>query len=172
MEMESVEWCVSCGGGHVGLTSYGNLQTLVDPTVPQPTVTDFSGTPTEYVMFVSPVGFDNCAATDTAMVLPGFDYSVTDQQPSCLADDGLVIVEIMNHYNGPFTIELLDGGNLIESVQFDGNDYVNQTLGPGNYTINVFDEGGCLYSYDFTMGTYSCPLRVRCSHMPKRFNYS
>ncbi|MBM72257.1 MAG: hypothetical protein CL847_05695 [Crocinitomicaceae bacterium] len=153
--LESVSWCVSCGGNDMcGFDwVWEPADFLDDPNTAQPMVTDFSGSPTEYVLFVSPVGFDNCAATDTMLVMPGFDYSITDQQPSCLATDGIVLVEINELVSdGPFTIELFQGANLIESVQFDGSDYVNQNLGPGDYTVNVFDDGGCLYTYDFNMG--------------------
>lgn len=154
MPMDEVIWCISCGGDDV--CGYDFLwepaDFLDDPALPQPFVTDFSGIPTEYVLFVSPVGFDNCASTDTVLVVPGFDYSISEQQPSCLANDGLVQVEINESpTDGPFTIELYEGATLLETEQFDGTDYVNQTLFPGNYSINVYDDIGCSYSYDFVI---------------------
>ena len=95
MPMDEVIWCISCGGDNIcGYDFMEPANFLDDPAIPQPFVTDFSGTPTEYVLFVSPVGFDNCAATDTVLVVPGFDYSISDQQPPCLANDGLVQVEM------------------------------------------------------------------------------
>ena len=151
---ESVAWCVSCGGADAcGFDWVWEPADFLDnPTVPQPTVLDFSGAPTQYVVFVSPIGFDNCAATDTVMVLPGIDYSITEQAPSCMADDGIVIVSLNELVSdGPFTIEFLENGNLIESIIFDGSDYVNQTLVPGDYSVNVFDDLGCFFTYDFTI---------------------
>ena len=163
--MESVEWCVSCGGNDMcGFDwAWEPVDFLDDPNIAQPMAMDFSGSPTEYVLFVSPVGFDNCAATDTVMVMPGFDYTISDQQPSCLTTDGIVLVEINElASDGPFTIELYQGAALIESVQFDGTDYVNQNLGPGDYTVNVSDDTGCLYSYDFNMAD-PVPMEIETS---------
>jgi gliding motility-associated-like protein len=149
-----LEWCVSCGGQDAcGFDwSWTPTEYLDNPFVPQPTVLDFDGQPTAYTLSVEPVGFDNCAATDVVMVLPGFQYDVIDQQPSCLADDGVLIVSINEPLSeGPFTIEFFEGGILQESVQYDGNDYVLQNLTPGMYSVELFDATGCLYSYEFEM---------------------
>jgi gliding motility-associated-like protein len=152
---QPIQYCVSCGGGasECGFDWVWEPATFLDdPEIPQPIVTDFSGVPTQYVLFVSPMGFDNCAATDTVMVMPGFDYSINSQQPSCLADDGVITVDINElASDGPFTIELLVGGIVVESVVFDGTNYANTTLIPGNYSVNVFDDTGCMYSQDFSM---------------------
>ena len=97
---EPLAWCVSCGGQDAcGFDwSWTPTDYLDNPFVPQPTVLDFDGQPTAYTLLVEPIGFDNCSTTDVVMVLPGFEYEVTDQQPSCLADDGVLIVSI----NEPF----------------------------------------------------------------------
>ena len=163
--LESVEWCVSCGGnvscGFDFLWEPGEF--LDDATVMNPTVTDFSGEETEYVMFVSPVGFDNCAATDTMIVSPSFVHSVQDQQPSCLENDGIVVVGIDEPLSaGTFTIDLFQGPTLLESAQYDGNDYVNQNLGPGDYTVIISDDTGCEYSYDFNMAD-PVPMEIEVS---------
>ena len=151
---EPLAWCVSCGGQDAcGFDwSWTPTEYLDNPFVPQPTVLDFDGQPTAYTLSVEPIGFDNCAATDVVMVLPGFEYEVTDQQPSCLADDGVLIVSINEPLSeGPFTIEFFEGGILQESLEFDGNDYVLQNLTPGLYSVDLFDDTGCLYSYEFEM---------------------
>ena len=151
---EELAWCVSCGGQDAcGFDwSWSPTEFLDNPLVPQPTVLDFDGQPTAYTLTVEPIGFDNCAATDVVMVLPGFEYDVTDQQPSCLADDGVLIVSINESLSdGPFTIEFFEGGILQESVLFDGSDYVLQNLTPGMYSVDLFDDTGCLYSYEFEM---------------------
>ena len=165
MPLETVEYCVSCGGADIcGFDwEWQPPLNLNDPLMPQPTVNDFNGEPTEYVLFVSPVGFENCAATDTMLVVPGFDYSITDQPPSCLGNDGIVLVEINEPLSaGPFTIELTQGAAVLETVQFDGSDYVNSNLPPGDYTVNVFDDGGCSYSYDFNMAD-PVPMEIETS---------
>ncbi len=151
---EELAWCVSCGGQDAcGFDwSWSPTEYLDNPLVPQPTVLDFDGQPIAYTLSVEPIGFDNCAATDVVMVLPGFEYDVTDQQPSCLADDGVLIVSINEPLSeGPFTIEFFAGGMLQEAVLFDGSDYVLQDLTPGMYSVDVFDDTGCLYSYEFEM---------------------
>jgi len=151
---EQLTWCVSCGGQDAcGFDwSWTPTEFLDNPFVAQPTVLDFDGQPTAYTLSVEPIGFDNCSATDVVMVLPGFQYEVTDQQPSCLADDGVLIVSINEPLSeGPFTIEFFEGGVLQESLQFDGSDYVLQDLTPGMYSVDLFDATGCLYSYEFEM---------------------
>ncbi len=163
--LESVEWCVSCGSnvscGFDFLWEPGEF--LDDATVMNPTVTDFSGEETEYVMFVSPVGFDNCAATDTMIVSPSFVHSVQNQQPSCLENDGIVVVGIDEPLSaGTFTIDLFQGPTLLESAQYDGSDYVNQNLGPGDYTVIISDDTGCEYSYDFNMAD-PVPMEIEVS---------
>jgi gliding motility-associated-like protein len=151
---EQLTWCVSCGGQDAcGFDwSWTPTEYLDNPFVAQPTVLDFDGQATAYTLSVEPIGFDNCSATDVVMVLPGFEYEVNDQQPSCLADDGVLIVSINEPLSeGPFTIEFFEGGILQESLQFDGNDYVLQNLTPGLYSVDLFDDTGCLYTYEFEM---------------------
>ena len=48
---------------------------------------------------------------------------------------------------------------MIETVQFDGTDYINQSLSPGNYSINVYDDIGCSYSYAFVIDN-SVPMQI------------
>jgi gliding motility-associated-like protein len=151
---EQLTWCVSCGGQDAcGFDwSWTPTEYLDNPFVAQPTVLDFDGQATAYTLSVEPIGFDNCSATDVVMVLPEFEYEVNDQQPSCLADDGVLIVSINEPLSeGPFTIEFFEGGILQESLQFDGNDYVLQNLTPGLYSVDLFDDTGCLYTYEFEM---------------------
>jgi gliding motility-associated-like protein len=151
---ESLEWCVSCGGGDAcGFDwSWDPAIDLNDETLMQPTLLDFEGAPVEFTLSVSPIGFDNCATTDVMIVEPAFIHDVTTQQPSCMSDDGVVIVSINTPLSeGPFTIDFFVGGILQESTQFDGSDYVLQNLTPGMYSVELSDENGCEYEYDFEM---------------------
>lgn len=151
---EPLEWCVSCGGqdacGFDWL--WDPAIDLNDETLMQPTLLDFEGTPVEFTLSVSPVGFENCATTDVMIVEPAFIHEITTQQPSCMSDDGVVIVSIATPLSeGPFTIDFFEGGILQESTQFNGSDYVLQNLTPGMYSVKLSDENGCEYEYDFEM---------------------
>lgn len=152
-----LQFCVSCGGGAniCGYDwSWSPPDYLDNPFSPQPTVLDFDGAPTEYTLSVEPVGFDNCAAEATVMVVPGFDFDVEFQQPTCFANDGIIDVEIFEDANdaaGPFTIQLFvdgpTGPNMIEELVWDNlSDFYYNDLMPGDYTVVVFDGEGCIYN--------------------------
>ncbi|MGB2423368.1 MAG: PKD domain-containing protein, partial [Flavobacteriales bacterium] len=151
---EPIEWCVSCGGT-ASTCEYDwewSPPTYLDnPFAPQPTVTDFDGAPIEYTLSVEPVGFDNCAAEATVMVVPGFEFEVDYVQPSCFANDGVIQVDILEDANdaaGPFTIELYDNGNLDTTLVWTNlsNFYLNDKV-PGNYVVVVYDNIGCVYNF-------------------------
>ena len=154
---EPIEWCVSCAGSS-STCGYDWLwepsEYLNDPTLAQPTVIDFDGTPIEFTLYVEPVGFDNCQATDVVTVGPGFDFDVDFQQPTCFANDGIIDVAIFEDANdaaGPFTIQLFvdgpGGPDLIEELVWDNlTDFYYNDLVPGDYTVVVFDNIGCIYS--------------------------
>ena len=159
---EPVSWCVSCAGADnvCGYDwSWSPAENLDNPFTPQPTVLDFDGTPTEYTLSVEPVGFDNCAAETTVMVVPGFEYAVESEQPSCLENDGFVQVEIFEDATapeGPFTIELFQvtatGQTLIDSLTWDNiSEFVQNDLNPGSYSLEVADSEGCEYQFPLLM---------------------
>ena len=157
-----VSWCVSCGGASNVCDydwSWSPAENLDNPLSPQPNVLDFDGTPTEYTLSVEPVGFDNCAAETTVMVVPGFEYAVDSEQPSCLENDGYVEVEIFEDATapeGPFTIELFQetplGQTLISELTWDNiSDFVQNDLTPGGYSLQVSDSEGCEYLFPLLM---------------------
>ena len=154
---EPVEWCISCGGAS-STCGYDWLwepaEYLDDNTLPQPTVIDFDGEPIEFTLFVEPVGFDNCQATDVVLVEPGFSFDVDFVQPSCFANDGVIGVEVFEDANapeGPFTVELYQataGAAPIETLVWDNiNDFNRNDLVPGDYTVVVYDAVGCVYNF-------------------------
>ncbi|HHZ94213.1 MAG TPA: PKD domain-containing protein [Flavobacteriales bacterium] len=151
---DQLEWCVSCGGQNAcGFDwIWDPAIDLNDPTLQQPTLLNFDGSPIEFTLSVSPIGFDNCATTDVMLVEPAFIHEIQTQQPSCLADDGVLIVSINEPLSaGPFTIQIFNGVFLLESVAFDGSDHVIQNLTPGFYSVVLFDNSGCVYTYEFEM---------------------
>ena len=154
---EPLEFCATCAGGS-DVCSYDWLwepaEYLDDNTLAQPTVIDFDGSPTEFTLYVEPVGFDNCQATDVVLVEPGFDFDVNFSQPSCFANDGVISVEIFEDANapeGPFTVELYEANSgsapIDEQVWDNLNDFYKDDLEPGDYTIVVYDDNGCVYNF-------------------------
>jgi gliding motility-associated-like protein len=159
---DPLSFCVTCTGGTDVCSydwSWSPDEFLADPTSPTPTVLDFDGTPTEYTLSVEPVGFDNCAAEATVMVVPGFNYEVEQQQPSCFANDGVIGVEIFEDAlapEGPFTIELYTnepaGPVLMDELVWDNiTDFYYDDLVPGDYTVVVYDDVGCIYNQEIVL---------------------
>ena len=93
---EEVSWCIGCGAENAcGFTwSWEPADNLTNPNSAQPTVNTFDGTPTEYVAFVEPIGLENCATTDTVLVVPGFEYTTDYSDPTCLITDGSITLNI------------------------------------------------------------------------------
>ena len=156
-DFEPIEWCVSCGGSSstCGFDwEWQPAEYLVDPNVPQPTMNTFDGAPIEFTLFVEPVGFDNCQATDVVTVSPGFTFEVEQQQPSCFANDGIIGVEVFEDANdpqGPFTIQLYvdgpGGTERIEELEWDNiTDFYYNDLVPGDYSVVVFNNEDCIYN--------------------------
>ena len=159
---EPVEWCVSCGGSNDGCGFdwlWEPAEYFVDNSVPQPTVQNIAGEAVEFTLFVEPVGFDNCQATDVVTVEPSFLFDVASAQPSCFADDGVIQVEVLEDATAegsPFTIELYQSAgavdNLIQSAEWDNiSDFIKDDLVPGNYVVRLFDVDGCTYELPVTM---------------------
>lgn len=154
---DPLAFCATCAGSG-DVCSYDWLwepaEYLDDNTLAQPTVIDFDGEPIEFTLFVEPVGFDNCQATDVVMVEPGFSFDVDFAQPSCFANDGVIQVEIFEDANapeGPFTIELYQasvGAAPIETLVWDNiSDFNRNDLVPDDYTVVVYDAVGCVYNF-------------------------
>jgi gliding motility-associated-like protein len=150
---ESV-WCASCGGQ----VECGYLWTwdpplyLDNPSSSSPMVTDFDGVPTEYTLLVEPVGMPNCGTEDVVMVLPGFDYTVSSTDPTCLVTDGFVSVTINEPPgDGPWTLVLSENGTLVETINSNGGLDVFDGLDEGTYDVELSDAGGCLYAMEIIM---------------------
>ena len=115
---EPLEWCVTCGGSGDACGFdwlWEPAEYFVDNTVPQPTVVDLGGDAVEFTLFVEPVGFDNCQATDVVTVEPSFQFEVESLQPSCFADDGMIFVDILGEdaaEDGQYNIEVQWNGPL------------------------------------------------------------
>ena len=156
---EPITGCVTCAGAAdiCGFDfSWSPAEFLDNPFTAQPTVLEFDGSPTEYTLTVEPIGFDNCAAVATVMVVPGFDYEVTSFQPSCFANDGYIAVEInedANDPSGPFVMELYNGnGDLVDALEWDNlTAFVQSDLVPDDYTVVVYDATGCVYNQTIAM---------------------
>ena len=166
---EAVSWCVTCGGAANVCDydwSWSPAENLDNPLSPQPSVLEFDGTPTEYTLSVEPVGFDNCAAETTVMVIPGFEYDVETEQPSCLENDGYIEVEIFEDATapeGPFLIELFQetptGQTLIDELTWDNiADFVQDELTPGEYSLEVSNSEGCEYQFPLLMVSPEPPV--------------
>ncbi len=147
--------CTTCTGSSstCGYTwSWDPPLYLDDPTVPNPMVTDFDGTPFTYTLLVEPVDMPNCGTTDEVTVLPGFTFTYDVTQVSCYGNDGEVEVNITSPpSDGPWTITLAEGGTLVESVNSGGGLSVIDGLVPGDYVLEVSDGGGCQYNFDITL---------------------
>jgi hypothetical protein len=92
---EEISWCAGCGQDACGFTWYWEpADNLLNPNSSQPTVIEFDGTPTEYVAFVEPIGLENCATTDTVLVVPGFEFETSFSDPTCLITDGVITITI------------------------------------------------------------------------------
>lgn len=151
---DPVSWCVGCGlEDACGFTwSWSPPDYLDDPNSVQPTVLDFDGVPFEYTVSVEPIGFENCAATDVVMVLPGFEYTTDFADPTCLVTDGEITLNISEPASeGPWDVELSDLTGVLESQSFGGGLLVFDNLESGNYSLTVSDQNGCTYVTDFDL---------------------
>lgn len=146
-------WCVTCTGGACGYSyAWTPTENLDDPTIANPTVLTFDGEPLEYTVLVEPIGMANCGAADQVMVMPGFEYMVEPEDPSCLQTDGEVVVSVTDiSGSGPFTIMLTEGASMVETIVSGGGIEVFSNLTMGDYGIEFSDAGGCLYTEDITL---------------------
>ena len=148
-------FCTSCGSSQ---SSCGYTWTwdpplyLDDPNIQNPMVTDFDGEPFTYTLLVEPIDLPNCGTTDEVQVLPGFEFTYEVTQVSCYGNDGEVEVDIASSpADGPWNIVLSEGGTLVESTSSGGGLTVIGDLVPGDYLLEVSDDGGCLYAFDIEL---------------------
>ncbi|MDG2426076.1 MAG: PKD domain-containing protein [Flavobacteriales bacterium] len=157
---DPITWCIGCGGGDACgfLWSWEPADDLDGANTASPTVNTFDGSPTEYVAFVEPIGLDNCATTDTVLVLPGFEFTSDFADPTCLITDGwieLVINEPAS--DGPWQVDLSNVLGSIESLNFAGGTHTFADLESGDYTLTVSDALGCEYVIEFDLADPSPP---------------
>ena len=150
---EEVSWCVGCGLDACGFTwNWEPADNLTDPNSSQPTVNTFDGTPTEYVAFVEPIGLENCATTDTVLVIPGFEYTTDYSDPTCLITDGTITLNISEPASeGPWDVQLSMAAGVINQQSFGGGLLVFEDLEAGNYDLEVSDQSGCSYTSEFDL---------------------
>ena len=112
----------------------------------------FDGTPTEYVTFVEPIGLENCATTDTVLVIPGFEYTTDYSDPTCLITDGTITLNISEPaFEGPWDVQLSTAAGVINQQSFGGGLLVFEDLEAGNYDLEVSDQTGCSYTTEFDL---------------------
>ncbi len=150
---EEISWCAGCGQDACGFTwSWEPADNLMNPNSSQPTVIEFDGTPTEYVAFVEPIGLENCATTDTVLVVPGFEFETTYEDPTCLITDGLISITISEPAaEGPWDVVLSNAGGILEEVNYGGGIQVFDNLEAGSYTLEVSDQTGCSYTTEYDL---------------------
>jgi gliding motility-associated-like protein len=125
---------------------------LTNANSANPIVETFDGFPTEYVAFVEPIGLENCATTDTVLVVPGFMFTTNFSNPTCVLTDGTIAVEIDEPPSeGPWTIELFENGMSVETVISNGGLDVFDDLTEGNYSVELSDAIGCEYTVPFVL---------------------
>lgn len=150
---EEVSWCVGCGQDACGFTwNWEPALDLTNPNSAQPTVNAFDGTPTEYVAFVEPIGLENCATTDTVLVLPGFEYTTDFSDPTCLITDGTIQININEPAaEGPWDVVLSNVLGVVDQQSYGGGLLVFDNLEAGEYTLEVSDPLGCSYTTEFDL---------------------
>jgi gliding motility-associated-like protein len=151
---DPLTFCFGCGGGDACgfLWSWEPADDLEDSETATPTVTTFDGTPTQYVAFVEPIGLENCATTDTVLVLPGFEFTTDFAAPTCLITDGWIELLISEPASeGPWQVDLSDVLGSIEALSFDGGTHTFSDLSSGSYALTVSDALGCEYIVDFDL---------------------
>ena len=152
--LAEAEWCVSCLGGAECAFNYSWEPDigLNDSSIADPTVSDFGGLTTTYTLFVHPDGYPGCVGSDQVDVMPGFEFTVDYDNPSCILDDGFVAVNISESPSeGPWTVNLLENGTLLSGVVSNGGVDNFTGLEAGNYQLQVGDSEGCQYEIDVVL---------------------
>jgi gliding motility-associated-like protein len=152
--VDPIVLCTSCGGDTECAFNWtwSPADYLDDPNIPNPTVLDFDGVPTEYTLLVEPIQLENCGTETTVMVEPGFQFTYEVDQPSCLITDGEILVNITSPAaDGPWNITLSEGGSLAASDNSNGGLTLFENLSPGDYVLEVADGAGCAYEFEITL---------------------
>lgn len=150
---DPVSWCAGCGQDACGfMWNWVPADNLTNANSANPIVETFDGFPTEYVAFVEPIGLENCATTDTVLVVPGFIFTTSFSDPTCVLTDGTIAIEIDEPPSeGPWTIELFENGTSVETVISNGGVDVFDNLTEGNYSVELSDAIGCEYTVPFVL---------------------
>jgi gliding motility-associated-like protein len=122
-------------------------ENLDDPNSPSPVVVQVNGE-TVFEVTAYPAGFPGCASTDFVTITPAFLFNVNSQNPSCAGNDGFVHVFIDDGTGTPpWTIELYEGGGIVESIDINGGLQEFNDLLPGDYSVSIINDQ-CTYDID------------------------
>lgn len=115
---EPLQWSTYCAP----LNAFSNVEfswspeeSLNDGSLLQPTLIEFAGDTTAFVLSVEMLDVANCVASDTMLVVPGFAFDVNHMDLSCEGDDGMIFVDILGEdaaEQGPYNIEVQWNGPM------------------------------------------------------------
>ena len=115
---EPLQWTTYCAP----LNAFSNVEfswspdeSLNDGSLLQPTLMDFVGDTTAFVLTVEMLDVANCLASDTMLVVPGFAFTIGHEDLSCEGEDGTIAVDIFEADSsdvGSYSVELVWNGPL------------------------------------------------------------
>ena len=148
------DFTVSCTGGFIDPLNYDvvcNLggpdytyewvpaTGLSDPTILNPTVDEITE-PTTYTLTVYPDTRPECSSTDEMVISPAFVYTFDFEAPICFEPDGSITVEVdPDSGDGPWTLSIEEGGEIVDEITYDGGVHVFDNLFPGFYVLEITD---------------------------------
>lgn len=146
------EYEVGCTqGGPQFVYEWTPADGLSDPNIAQPQVLEISGE-TVYTLSAYPEGHPDCISFDEVTVFPAFAFEVDQFDPSCFGNDGVISIDIdPDSGEAPWDLEFFEEGVSQGTNQTNGGltEYTN--LFPGNYTLTVGDQFGCVYTSDIVI---------------------
>ena len=152
----------------VGCTNAGYVDWLWSPSeglsavnLPNPLVDVVS--PETYTLTASLAYYPFCSMTDEVEVSPSFDFTFSQTNPSCFANDGSITVDVVPAGGtGPFQIHVLnqEGVEVAGSVNWGGVSNITGLDG-GNYYLQV-EDAFCDAEETFTLVTPE-PLTISVS---------
>ncbi len=109
-------------------------------------------TPGTYSVYVRQIGVPTnpCIFSVPDVLIRDRDFTVTSTvtQPLCFGDKGNIQLAA-NDVDPQYTFTISESGTLVNTVgPIIDNTYAFDNLNPGNYTVTVETENGCLYSED------------------------
>lgn len=124
----------------------------IDGSTYQPSNTFSINTPDIYNVYVRQIGVTSnpCIFSVPDVQIRERDFSVSTivTQPFCNSELGSVIIGV-NDARPQYNYSIYDGATLVNSVgPIVESDYTFENLSPGNYTINVSTEDGCVFTGD------------------------